>query len=487
MLQKIRKMIEQTNMVERGDCILVGCSGGADSVCLLLLMKEIAAEYGASLAAVHVEHGIRQEESIADARFVEKLCAGLGIVCYRYDVNAPEYAAQQHVGIEEAARTLRYQAFLQCAKECRAEGRVCIALAHHEEDNAETILFQLVRGSGLLGLCGMQPVRRDNGVYYIRPLLNCSRAEIEEYLAENGQEYCIDSTNSDETYSRNRIRRQIMPQLVQVNQRAVSHVNQTGRRLSVIYDYLRQQARAAYEEHAVWDESACRMDRSALTGLHPALQSEVVRMVLTTLSGSSKDITAEHVQAVLDLMDRQSGRRISLPNQVSVRVEYGELCFSKEEAEGKNTDAVCEVLTEQLEAAEKQAVPLFIHAADMQGEYCIKIYKRGNRAQEISKKRYTKMFDYDKIKDGFLIRNRMEGDYLVIDEAGHRKKLRNYFKDEKISSKERERLPLLARGHEIIWVVGRRIGANYKITDDTDTILEITYEGGLVNGRECEA
>lgn len=487
MLQKIRKMIEQTNMVERGDCILVGCSGGADSVCLLLLMKEIAAEYGASLAAVHVEHGIRQEESIADARFVEKLCAGLGIVCYRYDVNAPEYAAQQHVGIEEAARTLRYQAFLQCAKECRAEGRVCIALAHHEEDNAETILFQLVRGSGLLGLCGMQPVRRDNGVYYIRPLLNCSRAEIEEYLAENGQEYCIDSTNLDETYSRNRIRRQIMPQLEQVNQRAVSHVNQTGRRLSVIYDYLRQQAQMAYEAHAVWEEEVCRMDRSALAGLHPALQSEVVRMVLTKLSGSSKDITAEHVQAVLDLMGRQSGRRISLPNQVSVRVEYGEIYFTKSGGTERQTDVSCEVLAEQLEEARKQASLLRINAPDMQGTYCIKIYKRDDKIQEISKKRYTKMFDYDKIKDGFLIRNRMEGDYLVIDEAGHRKKLRNYFKDEKISSKERERLPLLARGHEIIWVVGRRIGAGYKITDDTDTILEITYEGGLLNGRECEA
>lgn len=460
MLQKIQNMIEQENMIEKGDVILVGCSGGADSVCLLLIMKKLSVQYQATIAAVHVEHGIRKEESRQDAAFVEELCIEQGIPFHCYPVDVPEYAKANHLGTEEAARILRYEAFFQCAKEYSDVGKLRIALAHHEEDNAETILFHMARGSGILGLCGMQPVREEQGVAFIRPLLGCTRGEIETYLAQNGQTYRTDSTNADDVYSRNRIRAHVMPQLQQLNPQAVHHINQTAKRLSVIHDFLQMQAKAEYASQVRWEGQRCCVNRNAILQLHPAIQAEVIRMVLCEVAKKSRDIAAEHVQAVLKLLQKQTGRRLSLPYHITVCVEYDDLCFYRGER-----------------------LPFLISSDGIEGDFFIRIYHRTDKNEEISKKTYTKMFDYDKIKDNFVIRTRLDGDYFVYDREGHHKKLSNYFVDEKIPSGQRDQIPLLAIGHEIIWIVGGRIGENYKVTEDTVRIMEITYEGGA-DGRK---
>ena len=223
MLQRIKQFILQQNMVEAGDHLILGVSGGADSVCLLKVIAELKSkkllpgEWDYEI--LHVEHGIRGEESLADARFVEEIAGCMQVPVKVVSVDVPEFARENKLGDEEAARILRYQAFSDRAKSTRGK----IVLAHHMEDNAETVLFQMLRGSGLKGLCGMMPVRCDAGVDYIRPLLCVSRQEIEEYLIENGTDYCTDSTNKELVDSRNRVSNVIFPELKEINNQAVKN------------------------------------------------------------------------------------------------------------------------------------------------------------------------------------------------------------------------------------------------------------------------
>ena len=238
MLRKVLQYCRREKLIENGDYVLVGVSGGADSVCLLRVLKALQDEIGFFLEAVHVEHGIRGIESENDAAFVVRLCEELEIPMQLFFVDAVAYAKEQKLGLEEAARILRYDAYAQAAENCLST-RIKVALAHHADDNAETVLFQMVRGSGIDGMSGMRPMRElMPGVSVVRPLLPVTRAEIEEYLQKEGQSYCIDSTNADTSYSRNKIRCQIFPMLEEVNAQAVTHINQSAALLLELGDYL---------------------------------------------------------------------------------------------------------------------------------------------------------------------------------------------------------------------------------------------------------
>ena len=239
MLRKVLQYCRREKLIENGDYVLVGVSGGADSVCLLHVLKALQNEIGFFLEVVHVEHGIRGIESENDAAFVVRLCEELEIPMQLFFVDAVTYAKEQKMGLEEAARILRYDAYAQAAEQTLSS-RVKVALAHHADDNAETVLFQMVRGSGIDGMSGMRPMRElMPGVSVVRPLLTVTRAEIEEYLKEEGQEYCVDSTNADTSYSRNKIRCHIFPMLEEVNARAVTHINQSAMLLRELGDYLK--------------------------------------------------------------------------------------------------------------------------------------------------------------------------------------------------------------------------------------------------------
>ena len=229
MIRRTKEYILENKMIKNHSTVLVALSGGADSVCLLLVLNEIkrqcADELDFALEAVHVEHGIRGAESREDARFASDLCERLNIPCHVHSVDVPQYAASHGLGLEEAARILRYEAFEEeagrypCKTAYAADQKqgnsrqAVVAVAHHMEDNAETVLFQMLRGSGAKGLSGMHPVSVKNGVTYIRPLLSATRAQIEEYLKENGQAFVTDATNTDTAYSRNKLRHDVFPSL----------------------------------------------------------------------------------------------------------------------------------------------------------------------------------------------------------------------------------------------------------------------------------
>lgn len=500
-------------MIEQGDVVLAGVSGGADSVCLLRLLLDLQDELRFSLEVVHVEHGIRGDESREDAGFVEALCEKWGIVCHTFHLNVPEYAKQHGMGLEEAARTLRYSCYKSAAAEVADTGSgkrrmdedalpaagIKVALAHHADDNAETMLFQMARGSGLLGLCGMRPKRElTEGAMLIRPLLMTTRREIEQYLSERGQTYRQDSTNLDTDYSRNRIRHEVLPQLEKVNSQVVSHMTRSAALLTELSDYLAGEVARVVQE-------TCRFERTPAgesleaeeTGLvqkentgcvirqelflqYPdILQKETVHTVLGKVAGSRKDIAAAHVESVLNLAGLQVGRQISLPYQMKAERTYEGIRIRRVRGIDRRMPEQYVITAQELLLAEREeglVVPL------PDGELRLQVRDFSGEMWEIRKKTYTKWLNYDKIKCGLRLRKRAGGDYLIIDEKGHRKKLKEYFIEEKIPKERRDEIWLLAEEAHILWVVGGRISADYRIEENTKKVLEVQIVGG--NYRE---
>lgn len=453
MVKKVLEYIQKYHMIEPGSSIVAGVSGGADSVCLLFVLMELRKTLDFSLEAVHVEHGIRGGESLADAGFTARLCRENGIPCHLYTYDVPGRAQKEKLTVEEAARKCRYEAFEAA---CRGKENARIAVAHHQEDQAETILWNLARGTGLRGLCGMRPV---NGKI-IRPLLGVSRREIEEYLKERRQDFCTDSTNLSDDYTRNRMRHQIIPVLeAGLNVQACAHIAQAGERLLRAQEYLEEQAREKAGEIAdtrggeIWI-SAGEFRREA-----EVMQEYMLRIWLERLGAGLKDIGAVHLEKLCCLAGMQSGRSLELPGGRAARRTGNYLVIGMGKGEDKSGETVPE------------ETPLLVPGESRWGKYRVFTSLEPYKNQIIPEKKYTKWLDYDTIKNTIQLRSRRSGDYFMAD--GARRKLKKYFIDEKILREYREQVLLLADGNHILWAVGYRISEACKVTERTKIILKI--------------
>ena len=458
------RYIEEHEMIGSGETVILGLSGGADSLALLLLLLEYQQKKTFSLHAVHVEHGIRGGESLADAGFVRQMCDRLQVSCEIVHVDAPKYAQTMGQSLEEAARNLRYQAFDEAAKKQETEN-IKIAVAHHMDDQAETVLLSLVRGSGLKGLGGMYP-KRDR---MIRPLLWASRSQIEEFMQAKEMHYLTDRTNFDTQYMRNRIRHEVMPHLMEVNEQAARHICLAAERLRGAEDFIDQQILTCLklctrkiftgEELAGYEILAAEFEQ-----LHPYIQERVVLEILSKVAGQLRDLTQVHVSAVVGLFGKQSGRSLDLPYQMTAKRTINAVLVVK----ATKLNDVLQPSEWQYQLSEEQ--------------FCFEISDWDGNLQ-ISKKKYTKWFDYDKIEGSVQLRHRKSGDVLLY-EDGHTRKLKKYMIDEKIPEPGRERLWVLADGERILWVVGYRISDYYKVTKDTKRVLKVQVNGGTEYERE---
>ena len=469
MLKKVRDYMREHEMTAPGDAVIVALSGGADSVCLLTVLKQLATpEF--LLRAVHVHHGIRGAEADRDEAFAQKLCESLSVpLCVAY-CHVPAYAAEHGLSEEEAGRILRYQVLEKEAgkweQELPAGSRVKIALAHHRDDNAETILHHLLRGSGLTGLAGIRPVQGRR----IRPLLCVGREEIRAYLEAGHISWCEDSTNQSPDYTRNRIRSQVLPLLkTAVNEQAEEHILQAGQIIGQADAYLRQQA----EE--IWQEAVCGREEdlaaiplTAFARQPEILKTYLIRHMLDQLHPGWKDIGSRHFTAIAELAGKPVGSRLDLPGGLMVRTGYETLEIVRK------TEREVSVKTESGADGE-------IHGRQTVPELHMTVFSR-QKDQEIPKNQYTKWFDYDKIKGTLSVRTRRTGDYLILPSGGS-KTIARYMIDEKIPKEKREQILLLAEGSHVLWVVGFRISEYYKIEEHTENILQVTCDGGKDYGR----
>lgn len=426
-----------------GKKICVAVSGGADSVALLHYLKNREKECGYSLSAVHCEHGIRGEESLADMRFVQKFCQGLGVELTVFAQDCPARAAKDKISLETAARCFRRECFLQLIDEKKAD---YIATAHHQNDEAETVLFRIARGASLTGASGMRAV---DG-WLIRPLLHWSKEKILDYVLAYGLAFCTDSTNGDTAYTRNRLRAEILPALESAVGGATENLARFAQKAAeddgLLYEYAQALLQVVDgEQGSVYMVAFC--DKKPL----------FYRACLLAIKGLGleKDYTTAHLDSVYALQTSERGARLDLPKGIeAVKAETG-ICF-------------------QMKA------PAFIYERPAPKTFSLDGFDGGRYEVILSKTPLTGdgvwrvlRVDGDKIPKTAVFRFRQEGD-VIMRFGGGGKTLKKFFNEEKISVSERGYLPLIAElDGEVYAVCGVEISEKVKVDEYTTNQIYI--------------
>ena len=460
MKKQLIQINEKYQLFQRGDSIVIGVSGGADSVCLLHLLAECAKDWDLSLYVLHVHHGIRGEEADRDAMFVEILAKQFRIPFRLIKEDVPALAKRQGLTEEEAGRKLRYEVFEKYRKEVNADS---IAVAHHQKDQAETVLFQLFRGSGLRGLCGI-PVKRGK---IIRPLLYIRREEIETYLAANHLSYQEDKTNQEDIYARNKIRNQILPLSEEINQQSVAHIARAAERLSELQKFVEGLGREAFKKVATEEADDVMVDIELFMREPEVLQDEILRYVFEKMIVGAKDVAQVHYEQIKFLVSGENGKKIDLPGGLEVQREYKYLRFhtSSSKEEQLSLCFACVPPCSHIVKSDEKWYKISIEVKD-----------RVDLPETIPQKDYTKWLDYDMIKSNLVIRNPKLGDYFILDKFGRKKKLSRFFVDQKIPRERRKEQVLLAEENHVLWNMQGRISESCKISDKTKKVLVITKE-----------
>ncbi len=474
MIEKIKAYMNKHHMLSAGDTVVAGVSGGADSVCLLFVLKALQQEMDFTLLVVHVNHKIRPEAG-EDAAYTERLCKKLQVPFFPVEAEVEKLAEDWKISTEEAGRRVRYEAFGRVLQEQAGEalnrGQAKIAVAHNSDDRAETMLFHLFRGTGIAGLGSIRPVREN----VIRPILCLSREEIETFLRSRGISYCIDKTNQEDTYTRNKIRHHILPYAKEhVSEGVLEHMSSTADMMLETEDFLRSVTEEAYErcvrKSAVPQGDSgqeIRLSVSQVLNLHSLIRKRLVLKVIEELVFTKKDIGAVHVRDVAALFEQPGNRQISLPYGICVRREYEDVVFER--------CSVCRTKKEEeFSLPENETGTLHIPGLG-ELEFSTFPYEKN---MDIPQNQYTKWFDCDKIDKPLKFRNRRTGDYLTINKALSRKSLQDYMVDEKIPKARRDEVWLLAEESHVLWVVGHRISEKYKVSENTKRVLQIQLRGG---------
>lgn len=471
MIQKAIAFMEKYNMISENDLVAAGVSGGADSLCLLFVLLEYQKRVPFDLVVVHVNHMIR-EDACHDEEFVREICDRKKIPFYVKRADVKNLARGLHMSEEETGRKVRYEAFreaLEISKKSENQ-RGKIAVAHHQGDSAETVLFHLFRGTGIYGMAGIMPVH-DN---IIRPLLNCSRKEIEEYLVNSGLEWCIDCTNGEDTYTRNKIRHHILGYAdKEINDKATEHIAKAALQMVSLREYLEFEVAKMMTEIAETGQESIVIHVEKLKAYPEFLQNQFLLSVMDKMIPGRKDIGSEHIQGIWNLLAKTGTKKMNLPGDLEAVKEYQTLRIKKQ----KTPDDV---------ENEQKELCLIEKEKPVWNENSTKIYclKDGTRLEisfripedleRIEENKYTKYFDYDKINNCLSLRFRQSGDYIFFNDKGQKKSLKEYFIHEKIPASVRDKVPLIADGNHILWIVGYRISAYYKITKETKRIIQIT-------------
>ncbi len=488
LLNRVSAYTQRHDLIRKGDRVLAAVSGGADSVCLLSVLKGLQRVLSFELRAVHVDHGIRKESG-RDREFVEDLCRKLEVPCSVYLENIPEKLEGSGMSEEELARKIRYEDFDKTLKSWKAESdtesgddniggngpRFLIATAHHKNDQAETVLFRLFRGSGIPGLGGIRP-KRDN---IIRPLLFLERNEIETYLQKQGLSFCEDVTNADCTDSRNRIRHELIPAAKEICEDAVGHIAGAAEILQETWDFLSRVGMEAKKRCEIGDGI---FDQELFLNEDPYLQKQILLMMIRDLPTGGKDIGSDHLDKMLELIKSESGGELDLPGGCRFSSRQGRIRFDffnkgTKEPSSKEAAPILRAFCKD------KNVPLQIFGENPDVYRIIEeeIDPPEGKLTEMIRKRDPKegvqpqYFDPDALSTGepVCIRRRMPGDYMIINEAGNKKPLKEILIEEKVPEDQRDRLMFPAAGSEVLWIPGIRRGRSGYLTNKSRRILRI--------------
>jgi len=473
MLEKVRKTLERFRMLAPGDRVLVGVSGGPDSLALLHILWRLRAELDLELMVAHLDHMLRGEEAYQDACYVENIASSLGLPAVIKRVDVAAYRARHGGSLEEAAREVRYALFLKAAREGRCRK---IALGHNLDDQVETVLMRFLRGSGLAGLGGIPPVRRLEGVDIIRPLIEISRAEILAYCREEGLEPRWDRSNEETVYLRNKIRLELLPWLeAEFNPNIRQLLASNALLWREENEYLDREARKWYDRVTTkTEEDMVCLDLDRLQVLSPVLLRRILRRAIIGIKGDGVDLLQVHLQSAAGLVQRgRVGDRLPLPGGVEVIRTYREIVVRREGREGE-TLPFCYPLPVPGEVV--------VPAAGLKLK--ARVVDRRELAQSLKGSRQRALFARDDLPETLYVRNRRPGDRFYPRGLGGSKKLKDYFIDAKIPREQRDRIPLLTTGKEIMWVVGWRQDERFVVKPETRQVLVVETE--IMKGETTE-
>lgn len=485
-IEKIKNTILEHGLIERGEHIVLGLSGGPDSVCLFHVLYALRAFFDIRITAVHINHKLRPGAAEEDQQYVEALCRDMAIDCRSYTFDVNRIAKEEKLSGEDAGRKVRYQSFYQVAQEIKEREGVAvkIAVAQNRNDQAETLLMRLMRGTGTDGLAGIDYRRVvPEGWTVIRPLLDVSRAEIEAYCGEQGLNPRMDHTNEEAIYTRNKIRLELLPYMEEnFNGQVVEALTRLAAIAREDNDYLYQVADNLALDFAQEGERIS-IPVEVLTAQHPAIRKRIILRIFKKL-GLVNNISARHLaQAEGLLKENRTSSATDFSDGYGMKIVYGRAEFYKKEAGRREGEEWQISLTDILEN----------HA--LKGPIKAKLLEKNQWAEEMEKREkrlgtdgaegsYMKVctLSWDEIeKKGcdLLLRTRREGDYIIPLGMKGRKKLQDFFVDDKIVQEKREVFPLVCIGSEVLWIIGKRINENYKVGEDTGKILLLEYRGQI--------
>ena len=465
MIQKVYEYIEENRMLQDGQTVVVGVSGGADSVCLLTILTEYAKAHPLTLIAAHVHHGLRKNAD-GDEEYVRTLCESLHVPLKVLHIDAAKEAGKLGVSIEEAGRMKRYEFFREISAPFGASGR--IAVAHHRDDLCETVLFQLFRGSGVHGLRGILPVSGN----IIRPLLCVSKEEICSYLEARNISWREDESNEETVYARNRIRHEILPIAEQICPGALKHIEEAASKMKDVEEFIAAEAAGEKKNLALCDsESGQIRIGNKITELPAVLRREILLGCLQDVCHKKRDIGTAQVEALEELFASQVGKERDFIYGIHAKRTYEgvTLAPSSEYDPGFEAD-----LDEEYRISLSEEGPEIDTSDGMRFTYSVK--DRGN--DEIPTGEEKKWFDEEELRNCvsfpyLVLRHPKRDDYLIINRDGGMQKVYDFFKNAKVPEEMRDKLWVLASGRQVLWIVGYRMGEFGKVKEGTKKVLEI--------------
>lgn len=466
MKKKVIDFIKENSMIESGDKVLVALSGGPDSVCLLHILSELRELLHIEVYAAHVNHCLRGESALKDEAYVEELCKNLNIKCFVKRVDINKISEEQNISTEMAGREERYKFFEEIKNEYSLDK---IAIAHNANDQAETLIMRALRGTGIEGLVGIKSVR--DGIF-IRPILILRRKEIEEYCKINNLNPRIDETNLEEIYSRNKIRLKAIPFIEEnFNPDIVTTLNRLAYSCSKDVEFIQEEVEKRFPKLCIKENHSILIKEEAFNEKE-ALLTRIIKKALFEVSSKHNNFELKHIQDIIALKDKGTGKQINITNGVIALNEYGDirikLVDSKKAKENKVLNL--ENIKDELDKNQKVVIE-----DDILGNYEL-IVEDLKKGEKFSKDRFIKSFDYDKISN-IDIRFRQNGDKIIPLGMKSSKKLKDIFINNKVPKEERDFIPLVLFNNEIAWIVGSNVSETFKVTNKTKKVIKITFKG----------
>ena len=457
MEDKVIAYIKKNKLIEPGDNVLVALSGGPDSVCLLNILYKFKDELNITLGAAHINHMLRGEDSDRDEKYVIELCNKIGIPSYIKRVNINNYSEKNKMSSEMAGRKVRYDFFEEIMKKGNYNK---IATAHNANDQAETIMFRLIRGSGLEGLGGIKAYR-DNKI--IRPILCLERDEVEKYIRKENLNPRIDKTNFEKIYNRNKIRLDILPYIKEhFNEDIIKTLNRTAVLLQKDNEFLESESLKVYQKYCIEYDEYFIIKKDAFTN-HDSIVSRMLRNALIRYSNQPYDFEMKHIYEIMDLARKDTGKAVNLPKNILVENIYGDIYIKNKSNQKKIYSN--EVRLNKFDIGNKKI--------DFQDFFIKFTVMENDKNLNLKENKFIKYFEFDKIEDEIILRTREDGDRMIPLGMKGSKKVKDIFIDMKIPKDLRDLIPILCFDNKIAWVIGVRTSEEYRISNNSKNILKV--------------